>query len=93
MNISELHHDRDACQFYVLVDEAKAFVDYTLDDGHYRLVHSEVPISLRGRGVGKILVENTFAAIVDEGAQASAVCGYIRLIAKRSKKWRDLITY
>jgi predicted GNAT family acetyltransferase len=93
MNFSELVHDRDQQQFVLCVDGEKAFIDYVFSDGEYRLVHSEVPFALRGRGVGRRLVEETFAAITDEGCRAVAVCSYIRIVARRSEKWRDVIAH
>ena len=68
-----------------------AWVDYTLENGKMYLVHSQVPYQLRGRGIGKVLVEKTFEKLTAEGYQAVAVCGFIRAVASRHKKWGKII--
>jgi predicted GNAT family acetyltransferase len=93
MDIGALNHDRERRRFVLEVDGREAFIDYLYNDGEYRLVHSEVPPALRGRGVGKELVERTFAAIEAEGGRSVAICTYIRLIARRSPKWRDIVAH
>lgn len=92
MHISDIVHDTYAQQFYLLADGHKAFVDYRLEDDRYQLVHSEVPVALRGQGIGKILVEKTFAAIADEGRTGVAHCSYVRHILESTDKWRDVIS-
>lgn len=91
MQISELKKDSDLGQFFVTVDGHRAFIDYTLDDSQYELVYSEVPEELRGRGIGKILVEKTLDAIAAEGKTAVPACSYIRHIAGSSDRWRDTV--
>lgn len=92
MKISDLQHDTDNQQFILFVDGHKAFVDYSIEDGQYHLLHSEVPSALRGQGVGKILVEKTFKAIADEGRTAVARCSYVRHVAKNSKQWSNVVS-
>ena len=55
------------------------------------LNHSEVPKSLQGKGIGKVLVEKTFEKLTDEGYKAIAVCSYVKLVAQRSEKWQKII--
>ena len=93
MNLTELTHDTDKHQFFLLADGHKAFIDYSIDDGQYQLNHSEVPPELRGKGVGKVLVEQTFDVIAKEGKSAVAHCSYIRHIAKKSGRWDGVISY
>ncbi len=91
MDISPIEHDPERRQFFLYVDGHKAFVDYVVRDGELALVHSEVPPALRGKGIGRVLVERTFEQLTAEGHHARAVCSYIRAVAKRSAKWRDVI--
>lgn len=93
MEISAIHHDPERRQYYLFADGHRAFVDYVERDGEIALVHSEVPAALRGRGEGRILVERTFEQLERDGLSAVAVCSYIRAIAKRSARWREVIRH
>ena len=88
-----LTHDQQARRFNLPVQGETAFVEYRQEDNTLHLVYSEVPGHLRGQGIGKVLVEQTFEALTREGYKAEAVCGYIRLIAARSEKWREVIKH
>lgn len=87
----EFTHDTKNNRFTLDVNGAIAKVDYTLKNDKMYLVYSEVPYNLRGQGIGKILVEKTFEHLTKEGYKAVAVCGYIKLVASRSEKWKHII--
>lgn len=87
----EVIHDKENRRFIMDVAGQQARVDYILQQGKMRLVYSEVPPSLRGKGVGRELVEGTFEKLTQEGYTAVAVCSFIRLVARRSAKWKDII--
>lgn len=86
-------HDKANKEFVLeLENGAKARINYTLDTAsEMRLVHSEVPMALRGKNIGKELVLKTFEKLTEEGYKATAVCSYIKLIAKRDPKWGSII--
>ncbi len=92
MKDSEIIHDKNNQQFLLNLESGLvAKVSYTLEGKQMRLTYSEVPNSLRGQGIGKKLVEQTFQKLTDEGFEATAICSYIRLIAERNPKWRGVI--
>ncbi|MCH5598923.1 GNAT family N-acetyltransferase [Niabella ginsengisoli] len=86
-------HDKINKEFVLPMENGtKAKVSYVLDNAsEMRLVHSEVPLALRGKGIGKELVLKTFEQLTEEGYRAKAVCGYVRHIAKRDPKWSGII--
>jgi len=86
-------NDRNQQRFQLSTESGLAFIDYTLEQGLYQLLHSEVPNALRGKGIGKVLVEQTFDLIAKEGRQAIAHCGFIKSVARSSDKWRDIIKH
>lgn len=47
--------------------------DYVLRDGKMYLTHSEVPGELRGQGIGKRMLENTFEYIQEHNIKAVAI--------------------
>ncbi len=87
----KVEHDKEQHRFTMEVSGQVARVDYILKEGKMHLVYSEVPPSLRGRGIGKELVEGTFEKLTEEGYKAVAVCSFIRLVARRSDKWKNVI--
>lgn len=87
----EVKHDKIKHRFTMAVDSETALVDYELRDGKMYLVYSEVPISLRGLGIGKILVEKTFEKLTEEGYKAVAICSYVKFVATHSEKWNTII--
>lgn len=86
-------HDQENNRFTLDINGEIARVNYSLRDGKMHLTYSEVPFSLRGKGIGKILVEKTFEQLTKEGYEATAICGYIKRIASRSEKWKNIIQY
>ena len=76
-----------------LGNQQVAHINYRKEDDHYHLLHSEVPEQLRGRGIGKELVEKTFEKIYKNGNKATAHCRYIKAVAKRSEKWNKIVNY
>ncbi len=87
----EIIHDREEMQFRLALEEGFAVVNYVERDGKMRLIHSEVPFEMRGKGIGKELVEKTFDHILEHGEKAVAVCSYIKAVARSSDKWKDSI--
>ncbi len=89
----EIQHDKEHKQFVLPLENGEeAKVTYTLvSEDEMRLTYSEVPRSLRGNGIGKELVLKTFEKLTQEGFVATAVCSYIRAVAIRDPKWKEII--
>ena len=68
-----------------------AFIMYKRKNDHLALIHSEVPESLRGQGIGKKLVLKTLEQIEKEGLTATAYCPYIKAVVLDSEKWKNII--
>ncbi|MDO3694838.1 GNAT family N-acetyltransferase [Wenyingzhuangia sp. chi5] len=88
----EIEHQKDKNRFVLNIDGEIAKVEYSLKNKVMYLTYSEVPNSLRGQVIGKILVEKTFEQLTKEGYKAVAVCSYVKLIAERSNKWKNIIS-
>ena len=92
-SILDVQHDKVNNAYLLAINEEIAKVEYQLKNGKMYLIHSEVPIQLRGRGIGKELVEKTFEKLTKEGYKAVAVCSYVKAVAKRSDKWKEIIEF
>ncbi|GAA0396551.1 hypothetical protein GCM10009133_02050 [Cocleimonas flava] len=59
------------------------------------LTHSEVPVALRGNGIGKILIEKTLEKLVEEGYEQEykiiAKCPFIKYFIEKNEKWSEII--
>lgn len=87
----EIEHNKENMQFSLNINGELAKINYSLREGKMYLNHSEVPSNLRGKGIGKVLVEKTFEQLTKEGYKAVAVCSYIKAVAKRSDHWKTII--
>ena len=88
----EIEHQKENNRYVLNIDNQIAKIEYEINNSKMYLTHSEVPNSLRGRGIGKILVTKTFEKLTEEGYRAVAICSYIKLVAIRSEKWKDIIS-
>ncbi len=90
-SMATIQHDKENKKYTLNINGEEALVDYVIKEGKMYLVHSEVPYALRGKGIGKELVLQTFEKLTEEGHKAVAICSYIRAVKDRSEKWKDII--
>ena len=90
-SMTKIAHNKIDKKFRFTINGEEAWIDYVLKEGKMYLVHSEVPYDLRGRGIGKEMVLQTFEKLTEEGYEAVAVCSYIKAIAIRSEQWKTSI--
>ena len=97
MNISEITHDKDNNQLYLEAGEnnLRALVDYKIKNDKMYLTHSEVPVELRGNGIGKILIKKTLEKLVEEGYDKQytiiATCPFIVYFVEKNQEWSEII--
>jgi len=90
-SILEIEHDKENNRFIMDINGEIAFIEYSIGNEKLHLTHSEVPSQLRGRGIGKVLVEKTFEKLTEEGYRAVAICSFIKAVARQSEKWKNII--
>jgi predicted GNAT family acetyltransferase len=78
--------DNSALQRYELPLEGQtAFLTYERASDSIRLLHTEVPKTLRGRGFGQTLVKGVLDRARADGLRVVAVCPFVRAyLAKHS---------
>lgn len=89
--MSNINHNVILNQFTLDIRGYQTRVEYKLKDNLMYLTYAEVPVTLRGYGIGKELVLQTFERLTNEGYKAVAVCSYIKSIANKSEKWKSII--
>ena len=88
----EIEHQPDQSR-YVLKDGDTIVgeVDYHQEGSALSLVRAEVPVELRGQGLGVPLVRGTLEAIRDTGGlQVVPVCPYIAKYMMKNTEFQDL---
>ncbi len=91
MKESTINHSPEKREFEMTIEGKIAKVNYTLKNETLYLIHSEIPYELRGKGLGKILVEKTFEYIQEHQLKAVPVCSYTKKVARENDKWRDIL--
>lgn len=81
----------EADRFEARVDDALATLDYVQEGDTLRLVHTEVPEALAGRGVGSRLVRGALDAARERGLRIAPECGFVAAYLRRHPEVQDLV--
>lgn len=85
-------HNEGERRFHGTDDGDGAFVEYRYDDNRGMILyHAEVPTRLRGKGLGKNLVEGVFEYLETNRIKARATCSFIRSVASRNPRWGQFL--
>jgi uncharacterized protein len=77
--------------FELWVDDQRAFIDYVEKGDKLFLIHTEVPESLKGKGVAEAIVEKTFQYLEANQLKAVPLCTYVRLFLQRHPEWERIV--
>lgn len=84
--------DDAARQRYELdMDGALAFIDYLREEGRVIMTHAEVPLALRGGGIGSALVKGALALVRERGEKVVPLCPFVAQYMRRHPETRDLL--
>jgi uncharacterized protein len=75
--------NRAAHRFELAVDGQVAFLNYERTPDSLVFVHTEVPLALRGRHLGDVLVKAGLDAARREGLRIVAECPFVRSYLKK----------
>jgi predicted GNAT family acetyltransferase len=78
-----VHDRREANRFEAEVGGQVAYLSYERRPDAMVLLHTEVPESLRGRGIAARLAKAGIASARAEGLRVVAVCQYVRTYLRR----------
>lgn len=78
-------------RFETTIDGITAFLEYRLQAGNLILVHTEVPATLGGKGVGSILVTGALEAARRRGIKVVAECEFVAAYVERHPAYQDLV--
>ena len=79
-------------RFELEVNNHIAFVEFDkIEPNILDLVHTEVPESLSGQGVGSALVEGALNYCRENGLKVIPTCPFIKSYIDKNLQWNDLI--
>ena len=85
-------HDREKHEYRMEVSSGVyALVTYREEGNVLHLTYSEVPSSLRGQGIGAILMDKVLTLIQSEGYRVLPVCGFISNYIAEHERWHRLL--
>jgi hypothetical protein len=84
-------HNAAARRFEATVEGQLARADYQLDDGVMRMVHTDVPRALEGRGIAGALVQAALEHARAQDLCVEPVCPYVAGYMKRHPETLDLL--
>lgn len=68
-----------------------AFIDYRRDGRNVIMTHAEVPVALRGGGIGSALVQGALLLVREKGEQVVPLCPFVAQYIHRHPETLDLL--
>lgn len=87
----EVVHQVNDKRFEIDLGEEKAILIYMIRVGLLILLHTEVPLSFRRRGITGRLATATLEYAKNEGLKVRSYCSYTTRFIKKPPEWQDLL--
>ena len=78
-------------RFEASVEGKTAFIDYKLEPGVMKVLHTEVPEELEGRGIAGAMTRFALKHIADRNLKLVALCPYMRAYLKKHPEHQQLL--
>ena len=88
---STLRNNKSKSRFELEIDDHLAFVEYAQLPGAIRLVHTEVPKELGGRGIGSILAKAVLENVRAQGLKVEAQCEFLAGYIKKHPEFAGMV--
>lgn len=86
-----IEHNRKEQRFQTALEEDLAHLDYRRDGDVLTLVHTEVPESLEGQGVGSRLAREALEYARREKLKVLAECSFVAGYVERHPEYQSLL--
>ena len=87
-----LINNTGAHQFEWHVNDQLVRMGYTIKDGVYHLMHTEVPKALEGKGIASAFVESVLKWLEKNNFKMKAFCPFVVAYLKRHPEWNRLLS-
>lgn len=81
----------EAKRFELNVDGFTAFIDFKEKDNVIKLIHTESPPELAGRGVATALIEKTLVYLEEKNYKLIPLCPLVFAYIKRHLEWKRIV--
>ena len=78
-------------RFEATVDGQTAFIDYKLRPGVMKVLHTEVPKELEGRGIAGAMTRYALEHIAAQHLELIPLCPYMRAYLKKHPEYQRLV--
>ena len=78
-------------RFEAEVEGGMAFANYRESPGTLTIVHTEVPASARGNGIGSAFVRDVLQEIRRQGLKVVPQCSFVRTFMAKNPEYNDLL--
>jgi predicted GNAT family acetyltransferase len=78
-------------RYELVVDDETAFLTYRRKPDHTLLAHTEVPVSLRGRGLGQKLAKHALDEARHTGSHVIVKCPFVTAWLKSHPEYDDIV--
>jgi hypothetical protein len=78
-------------RYEIAIGDQVAYLDYRKRPDHVVLVHTEVPVALRNRGLGGVLARHALDEARRAGLGVIVKCPFLTTWVKRHKDYDDII--
>ena len=89
---STLRNNKSKNRFELEIDDHMAFVEYEQSPGAIKLLHTEVPKELGGRGVGSILAKAVLENVRAQGLKVDARCEFMAGYIKKHPEFAGMVS-
>jgi len=86
-----VRHNSDERRFELETTAGLAIADYRLSERVMTIYHTEVPVPLRGRGIGARLVRGALEEARTLGVKVVPQCWFVREFIERNPNFADLV--
>lgn len=73
----DVHDNKEGSRFELAIDGHVAFLDYERVKGELRLLHTEVPTELQGRGLATQLIRHAIGTAKHEKRKVVSMCSAV----------------
>ena len=81
----------EANRYEITVDDQVAYLNYRRNDEHVLLSHTEVPESLRGKGLGQRLARHAMDEARRTGEHVIVKCPFVTAWLRGHREYDDLV--
>jgi predicted GNAT family acetyltransferase len=83
--------DSERNRFVMRVPGGEAFATYRRANGNLVILHTEVPATLRGQGIGSELAAGVFEFARSKGEHIVPACSFLADWVRRHPEYRDVL--